>query len=503
MTTMRSSRSPEQGAALLIAIFALMLISAVAISLMLMSGTGSAIDANYRNSTKAFYSALAGLEEGRGRLAPGNPDAILATLPSPMTVGPTIQVQYIVNPSSGETVSPTNLASSNRYADNEFTNEWGIPVTNSSVSVLTNITSDSTAAGLNGGMYKWVRITGITEKSANMDVDNDGSLDNAYPIFYVGGHQYVDSPANAGLDGSQVYRITALAVLPDNSRRMLQYDVVMNSGVLNIPSAVTLDGSPATVGSASSNPFYINGNDGSGSAGNPPGCTPSSPAVPAIGDVNNTDTGTIDTGLKRPTHYLGSCGTTPCVQNVSSSLPTSPINYTTPTGLDGTQSSSLMQTLLANAANVNACSTYPNTPEPAPGACSFTDANINLGSASNPAVNFVEGDLSIGPVTGYGLLVVTGNLSFSGNYAWNGLILVIGQGTVTANGGGHGEIDGGIFLANTRNTSGALLPSLGTTSISWSGGGGNGVYYNSCWVSNSQNSMRKFNVLSFQEILNF
>jgi Tfp pilus assembly protein PilX len=508
MNTLRTKKHQglEKGAALLIAVFALMLISAVAVSLVLMSGTGSAIDANYRNATKAFYSAYAGLEEGRGRLAPANPNTITASLPSPMGVSPTIQVQYITNPATGETVTPTNLASSNKYADNEFANEWGVPVTGTGVSVAASIASNSAVAGLSGPMYKWVRITGVTEASENMDVDGNGTKDSTYPIFYVGGHQYLDSPANAGLGGSQVYRVAALAVTPDNSRRMLQYDVVMNSLNLNIPAAVTLDGSPATVGSASSKPFYINGTDGSGSAPNPPGCTPSSPAEPAIGDVNNSDTTTIDAGLKRPTQYLGSCATTPCVQNVSSSLPSGPgvpVDYTTPTGLDGPQPDSLMQTLLANATNVNSCATYPNTTEPAPGACSFSDSNINLGSAGSPAINFVEGDLSMGPVTGYGILVVTGNLSWSGNYAWNGLILVIGQGTMSAAGGGHGEIDGSIFLANTRNTSGALLSTLGPTSIGWSGGGGNGVYYNSCWVSNSQNSMKKFNVLSFREILNF
>jgi hypothetical protein len=63
--------------------------------------------------------------------------------------------------------------------------------------------------------------------------------------------------------------------------------------------------------------------------------------------------------------------------------------------------------------------------------------------------------------------------------------------------------DGSIFLANTRSTTGALLPSLGPTSISWSGGGGNGVYYNSCWVSSAQNAVSKYSVLSFREVLDF
>ncbi len=58
----------ERGVALLIAIFALLLVSVVAIALIVSSGTDSALASNYRTSTGAYYAALAGLEEGRGRL---------------------------------------------------------------------------------------------------------------------------------------------------------------------------------------------------------------------------------------------------------------------------------------------------------------------------------------------------------------------------------------------------------------------------------------------------
>lgn len=493
----RRRRAAEQGVALLIAIFALMLISAVAISLVLMSGTGSAIDSNYRNSTKAFYEAYAGLEEGRGRMAPLHPDTILNTLPSPLSVSPTIQVQYILNPAPGETVAPTNLAASNKYADFEFAQEWGVPVTNATVQVLLNIASDSNLAGLNGPLYKWVRITGLTEAAAKIDIDGDGNEDPAFPIFYAGGNEYVDNLGNSLIQGNQVYRLTALAVLPDGSRRMLQYDVTMNTLNLAFPSALTFDGHPASYGSASSMPFYMNGNDGAGHSGEPAGCTPSQPVRPAMGDINNGDTSTLDSSLFRPNHYLGNSGP-PSVSNISSSLPTSPVNYSTPSGLDGPQPSSLTQTLLANATAVATCGNWPAAPF-----CNFTDANIPLGSATSPVIDFVEGNLSLGPVTGYGILVVTGNLTMSGNSGWRGAVLVIGQGTMAVSGGGNNEIDGALFLANTRDTSGNLLNTLGPTSLNWSGGGGNGVYFDSCWLSNAQNSIKKFNVLSFREILNF
>src|SRR6266478_8064060 len=65
----------QQGAALVIAIFSLMLISVVATSLILSAGTQTAIKANYKSATRAFYDAKAGLEEARGRLWWPSPDS--------------------------------------------------------------------------------------------------------------------------------------------------------------------------------------------------------------------------------------------------------------------------------------------------------------------------------------------------------------------------------------------------------------------------------------------
>jgi hypothetical protein len=513
MNTMRNKRhqesdKSEKGVALLISIFALMLISAVALSLVLMSGTGSAIDANYRNSTKAFYNSYAGLEEARGRLAPSHPNSILAGLPNPLSVSPTIQVQYIINPAAGEVVAPTNLAANNPYADNEFLSEWGIPVTAPNVVVLPNINSvyvPGPIAGLNGPLYKWMRITGLTEFSAKTDVDGDGQPpDILFPIFEVSGNRYLNTPANAGLAGNQVYRISALAVMPDNSRRMLQYDVVMNTLNLNFPSALTMAGPIGSFNGANSNQYCMDGNDGATSTVCPvaaappvPGCTANQAPRPAIGLAGGS---TSSISLPRPGNYSGLGGTgTPTVQNVS-------LN----TALNTT--SSLDQTL--QLIQQNATALLPNPPPP-PGPITNTYTFSNVVSAlpggtwpnspTNPQIIYVDGNFDLGPNTGSGILVVTGNFTYTGNSGWNGIILVVGQGTTTflGSGGGNGQFNGAIFAATTRDSSGNQLSSFGTVNFDISGGGGNGVYFNSCWISNAQNSLKKFDVLSFRELLNF
>ena len=69
-------RPPQAGTALLIAIFALLLISVVGIAMLVSTSADTALAGNYRTSTGAYYGALAGLEEARGRLLWKNPNYI-------------------------------------------------------------------------------------------------------------------------------------------------------------------------------------------------------------------------------------------------------------------------------------------------------------------------------------------------------------------------------------------------------------------------------------------
>src|SRR5689334_2599549 len=61
-------KSNEKGMAFIVAIFALMLISAVAFGMMYMSSTDTSINANYRAEQQAYFASEAGLQEARDRL---------------------------------------------------------------------------------------------------------------------------------------------------------------------------------------------------------------------------------------------------------------------------------------------------------------------------------------------------------------------------------------------------------------------------------------------------
>jgi hypothetical protein len=123
-------------------------------------------------------------------------------------------------------------------------------------------------------------------------------------------------------------------------------------------------------------------------------------------------------------------------------------------------------------------------------------------SPTNPMTVVVNGDLDLTGWhnTGYGLLLVTGNLHYDPDASWQGIILVIGKGTVTGSLAGSGEIDGAVLVANTRDSSGNLLPDFGKASVIFDPNmGGAGIRYSSCWVQRAQPTSN-FKILSFHEI---
>jgi hypothetical protein len=84
-----------------------------------------------------------------------------------------------------------------------------------------------------------------------------------------------------------------------------------------------------------------------------------------------------------------------------------------------------------------------------------------VGGPGDLRVVVVNGDCALGDGDGFGVLLVRGTLTLAGNFRWNGLILVIGQGDVRST-GGVGEIYGGLLVARTRDTDRTAALPLGT-----------------------------------------
>jgi hypothetical protein len=112
----------------------------------------------------------------------------------------------------------------------------------------------------------------------------------------------------------------------------------------------------------------------------------------------------------------------------------------------------------------------------------FPTFSGDSGSSSAPAFTFVDGDCDLSG--GAGLIIVTGNLTMSGNPSFTGLILVLGNGSMNRNGGGNGDILGAITIArfDSVNPGPFLAPSFNTN-----GGGNSAVQYDSNAVRQALN----------------
>src|SRR5437899_1952 len=167
----------QSGVALFIAIFVLLLITAVAISLVIAAGGESALAGNYRSSTSVYLAGTAGLEEARGRLLPTSSEYFNLTVPGfipavPLLVG---QALYVVNPAPGE---PAGVALLGNYPDTEYATEFAAPPPANPPTIASVSTVTSGGTTYYGPLFKWVRITPATERSINTDVNGDTVLDN-------------------------------------------------------------------------------------------------------------------------------------------------------------------------------------------------------------------------------------------------------------------------------------------------------------------------------------
>jgi hypothetical protein len=113
------------------------------------------------------------------------------------------------------------------------------------------------------------------------------------------------------------------------------------------------------------------------------------------------------------------------------------------------------------------------------------------GSTSSPAFTFVNGNATLDG--GGGLLIVTGDLTLTGNAVFNGVILVLGQGTVIRDGGGNGTILGSIYVAKFARSwpsseNGLPHPFLAPV-VNVGGGGTANFVYDSSWVQKSKDAL--------------
>jgi hypothetical protein len=255
----------ERGVALIFAIFTLLLVSALAASLVFMSNTETSVNTNYRSERVSAFGAKSGMEEVRDRmsaLAAANllPDQLNGN-PLPGVFPPAANsVLYVVNEGTATgTVQP--WVAGNAYMDDELCHDFAgvqggaqpasdvrctTPPTAAMLVAAENAASPVAStypwAGTKAALtYKWVRVT-LKQSGSNQNYPVNGASpatqvcwngsaeilvnaadgicqDNTDPNFPLAVPPVIKS-------ATPVYMITALAVSSTGSaRKMVQAEV--------------------------------------------------------------------------------------------------------------------------------------------------------------------------------------------------------------------------------------------------------------------------------------
>lgn len=246
-------------------------------------------------------------------------------------------------------------------------------------------------------------------------------------------------------DTNRQVTLTSIGQGPNNSLAIVQ-EVVKQLTLPPLPGAIVLPGPGINFQGGNSNASSVEGGLES--------------AITTTSDASNTSVVNQLTSINRINNYT--CNTPPCINNEA---PTIDPTWNSVSGIEG-----LYNTLKAVADVI------------VTGDTTLTAAQV--GTTLDRKIVVVDGNATLGAVNGAGILIVTGQLTLTGNFNYQGLIMCIGQGNLLRSGGGNGEIEGSIFVAKTRDASNNLLTTgLGISTFNTSGGGNSEIEYDASKLS--------------------
>jgi hypothetical protein len=337
----------ERGIALLLCILALFILSGIAASLLISSGTEGNINQNYRSEEVAFFAAKSGIYEALDRMQQSSTASIAAQVPTsaPSATG---GVLYLINAGASLTVQP--WTASNTYFDTEFCHEGytiaGMTATTTELpcasvpsgtyyTSVNAVNTTDTWSGTKAAIpYQWVRINWkqnntqtylsgtapATPVTANYSVNSTGLPGTAGTsvclntllqevLLPAGNTSCENYPSCASTSASvhqpismPVMMVTALAVTPNGSRHMVQAEAALSPTTVTIPlcGTSTVPGffaysSASTCNGAMSDAFIIGGNATVDGYNSNNGVYSNSNKQASLGNIG-TDGGTVQNG---------------------------------------------------------------------------------------------------------------------------------------------------------------------------------------------------------------
>ena len=235
------NRDREKGVALLLSLFVLLLVSAVAIGMVYTASTETWISSNFKSEETAYFAARAGVEEVRDRMLPAHPNTIATVLPATMAGTPGGVLYVLQNGVSMADV--TSFSPTNPFKDDELCHDWGnpssagmtwqpanvpcvdLPATPGWYATTASVAPFATSA--NPLEYKWVRVTRKANHGSSFFVD---STQPGMNQACWNGISEVVAPAGTACSSlfptaNPVFLVTSLAVTPNGARRMVQQEI--------------------------------------------------------------------------------------------------------------------------------------------------------------------------------------------------------------------------------------------------------------------------------------
>ena len=377
------------------------LLGAVAIT---MTTTDVEISGNYKATVRAVAAAEAGLEEARARLIGSAADATFAG--DPAATPNAAWTSYILTTNTWQTAHDLSYnAARTNY----------VPTTAS------RINTTLTANSLQASIAYWVKLRHKRE----YDAEQAGHT-VAVPHYYDGDGS--TTPHTAAAPGSLVYYGYGNPATPTKA---VQFTA---AGATAFQPVAMLTAYGSSGGSVSALQIEVVHDPG--------------PPLPA---VIYSRANFIGHGSSMTISGLDQCGVAPAIGSVYTLAP-------------GTTSLSGSPTLLGNPSTPQSgaididIAGYINSLKAGATVVTTDQNGTNFGSASNDVTVYNAGGVTIQNGTGYGILLVQGDLVMGGGFVWNGLVLVTGQvsfsgGGGTANirgavlGGAFESVNGGVDLA--------------------------------------------------------
>lgn len=531
-------RSGEHGVVLLLALIALLLISAVGAAILYMAASESGFVGAQRMTTRLFYAAEAGLEEARFRLQSatqpvpegginfsstpgmGFPAPVYpctATEVQPGTVVPcnTVadparyparpeNVLYILNTAPAAPVPSNPGAPASETNDPLLANEITNPI------IATTPSIQPGAGTANSVPYSWVRINLKTELASGQDLNFDGVATDENPVFLYEDRQYTlpdllnfdptgsllpppwgpPPPVGSGKAcvadacASPVYMLTAYSTVggPTPSGHLVRTEVAavlsytLNAAIYSVPP-IRVSGTSEYIGYDGCNPACPTGPPGPGlPCEAPPGCN----FVVPLQTQDNTGQTDIQGSSSRtwPHEDAGSGCPNPCPPpNEIGNKSCIQKSVAPPYDINKLIQSYLPADVTLPAGNYTGLTM---------GVFPFNDPSG--GSDAVEQVTHVTGDFKCtGGCSGSGVLIVDGDLEFNASMEFFGLVLV--RGNVTVLGGGSPTT--GCNLYGAVLAGGAVETKVGGTICFW---------YNSCALSGNSRK-RPILQLSFRSVM--